>query len=217
MNYESFIYLFPNVAKRTIPPNSLEDYDDGKYLATVNHHGKPIVVFTDGVDLFIYNHRKRIFRNVDNVIPFRKLTRPGKWAVYSGVYISKRYTQEDGEPAIRGRFIITDVLVWGNELLTGSTFTERLDLLNSIFVEKVIPLSNISFDYPSYTIPTHLPGIVRSNIYDGGFDKLLKRGGKKMSFNGIILHNPNEAMADLTKRKTTTQQLLCIKKRFIIF
>lgn len=191
MKYESFKkngFIFPPRAEYKSPAADLGKYDDGTYFGQPKYNGMALIVFTNGEELHIYNRHKENMPLVakNSQAEFRKLAQTKNWYVYAGEYLNKGKYGETGIKE-KDKFIIWDVLVWDGKYLVGSTLTERLDLLESVFPCKRAVVTDKAMEVYDHLCCTELAGIYKAPTYTGNFTELYKQIVKTDLYEGFIL------------------------------
>lgn len=210
MKYTKFNYIYPQIAKKTTSANYLNNFDNGEYLLQPNYEGQHCVVFTNGFELMVYDHRGKILKDVSNSIDFRKLSPTRNWFVYFGLYCSKyknvtlKFEQD--------RFIITDVVVWDGEYLVGSTLLERLALLDHAYKFHATMIGDLFAENFKYLYCTEIIGIFRAKVYQLNFKDLFDRISLA-KYNGIVLRKKESALqGSMQSRNNRQDNILCQKK-----
>ena len=191
MKYESFKkngYIFPPRPEYKCPAADLDKYDNGQYIAMPKYDGSCCVVFTNGTELEVYNRHKERLSLLSNYkdIDFRGLAQTSNWFVYAGEYLNKSKYGETGVKE-NNKFVIWDVLVWDGKYLVGSTLTERLDLLESIFPCKRAIVTDKAMEVYDHLCCTTLNGIYKAPAYLGNFEELYKNIVKTQIYEGVVL------------------------------
>ena len=216
--YNHFQYIHPQRAIKSIRPKSLNQYDNGEWLLSPNYEGDPCVVFTNGFELMVYDHRGKIFKNVNDGINLRKLARSRNWYVYSGQYCSKpRILDTAGGQIFQAdRFIITDVLVWDGEYLLGSTLLERMSLLDQAFSFHATLIADCYMECFKYLYCTEIPKIMRAKVYAGNFENLFDQINLA-GYNGIVLRKKETELLDSMRSRNNRQDNIVCRKTISFF
>ena len=191
MKYESFKkngFIYPPRAEYKCPAADLEKYDNGQYFGQPKYNGMALIVFTNGEELHLYNRHKENMPLLKNNSPaeFRKLAQTSNWFVYAGEYLNKSKYGETGIKE-RDKFVIWDVLVWDGKYLIGSTFTERLDLLESVYPCQRAIVTNKAMEVYDHLCCTDLNGIYKAPTYTGNFNELYQQIIKTDLYEGLVL------------------------------
>lgn len=131
MRYEEYNYLWPPRPEKAIPTTSLQFYEKRGWVAQMKMNGTCTVVFVapDGELTFKTRHddkHKQWTPSEKSTAIFKDLPK-GKWHVFVCELLNNK------TPVQKDTLYFFDILVWEGELLTGKTFTERMDLLQTIF------------------------------------------------------------------------------------
>lgn len=133
MKYKAFNYLYPPRPANAIPHTNLQDWDNSVMLAQPKMNGSNCVIFMNETQLFVMNrHAQRLtnFRIAKDEI--MQLHRGSGWMVLNGEYLNKSKVDETGQ-VFNHKLIIFDILVNESDYLIGSTFKERVELLDSLY------------------------------------------------------------------------------------
>lgn len=134
VRYDKFKYMFPPRPEYVISPDQLYKYESN-HLIQVKLNGSCCTIFIKGEE--IKNFGRHQNENLSNF----KLTKEelnvlncnnNEWNVIVGEYMNKNKNGVDGKPW-NHKFVIFDILVYNGEYLIGSTFEERVNLLDKIF------------------------------------------------------------------------------------
>lgn len=199
MKYESFKkngYIFPPRPEHKFPAVDLGKYDTGEYLAQPKYNGSAAVVFTNGDECLVYNRHRELLALLSNFkeIEFRKLAQSSNWYVYAGEYLNKGKYGETGVKE-KNKFVIWDVLVWDGNYLVGSTFEERLDLLENIMPCQRITVSDKGMEAYDHLCCTQYHGIYKAPTYTHNFIELYKQIVKTDLYEGLVLKKKDSKLA----------------------
>lgn len=199
MIYESFQkngYIYPPRPEYKCPAADLAKYDNGQYLAQPKYNGTCVPIFTNGDELHVFNrHKERLaLLNNYNAIEFRKLAVSKNWYVYVGEYLNKGKYGETGVKE-KNKFVIWDVLVWDGKYLVGSTFSERLDLLENIFPCQRVAVSDKGMEAYDHLCCTSLNGIYKAPTYTHNFIELYKQIVKTDLYEGLVLKKKDSKLS----------------------
>jgi len=181
MKYESYQYLYPPRPSNAIPPKYLGDWDNGTMVAQPKLNGSNCLLFTDGTRVVAMNrHAQRLtgFRIPDSEILTVLDGRSRGWTVLNGEYLNKSKPDETGT-VLAHKLVIFDILVRDSEYLVGTTFEERIAIMDSMFGDDLSPWTYMTAVSPS---------ILRVRSYRDGFsglfDDLTRRGSL---IEGVVL------------------------------
>lgn len=133
IKYNTFQYIYPPRPKNAVNPLEIPNWDDGSMIGQVKLNGSCACVFTNGKDSYVYNRHNQLLTNC-NLTKFdiEQLHTEKGWLVLVGEYLNKSKKDENGE-TFNHKLIIFDVLVHKSNYLIGSTFAERVKLLDSLY------------------------------------------------------------------------------------
>lgn len=199
MKYESFKkngYIYPPRPEYKCPLDDLHKYDNGQYLGQPKYNGMAIAVFTNGTELEVYNRYKErmALLSANSKIEFRKLALTSNWYVYVGEFLNKGKYGETGVKE-SNKFIIWDVLVYDGQYLIGSTLSERLDLLESIFPCNRARVTDKAMEVYDHLCCTNLNGIYKAPTYMGNFTELYKQIVKVDLYEGLVLKKKDSKLS----------------------
>lgn len=132
--YSKMKYIYPPRPEYVISPDQLIKYQ-GTYLAQPKLNGSCAEIYIKG------NEFKNFGRHQNENLTGFKLTindlkilncNNNEWNVFAGEYMNKSKKGLDGKPW-NHKFVIFDILVHNGEYLTGTTFEERVKLLDKLF------------------------------------------------------------------------------------
>ena len=134
MRYESYQYIYPPRPSNAIPPKCLPEWDNGAMIAQPKLNGSNCLIFTDGDQVMAMNrHGQRLsnFRIPREEI-LGALAGARGWTVLNGEYLNKSKADEAGRP-FNHRLVLFDILVRDSEYLVGSTFADRVTIMDGMF------------------------------------------------------------------------------------
>jgi ATP-dependent DNA ligase len=133
MKYSEFKYIYPPRPALKAPRTTISKFEELGFIAQPKLNGSCGVLFTDGQKVIFMNRHKSPFSKYS--IPqeeLRNLHRGEGWMVLVGEHMNKG--QKDGKKKLfNGKFVIFDILVYNGNHLVGTTFSERQELLNSLY------------------------------------------------------------------------------------
>lgn len=187
MLYNKFQYLYPPRPEVKTNPESIDMYDNKEYIAQPKYNGSCCIVFTNGIDLHVFNRHKMQLVNLDSRnVDFKQLAKSRSWYVYAGEYLNKGKIGETGEKE-KDKYVIWDCLVWDGEYLIGATLEERLSLLENIYPCQRAKVSNSGLEIYDHLCCTEFKGIYKSPTYLNGFQVLYNDVIKTDLYEGIVL------------------------------
>jgi hypothetical protein len=132
--YDKFYYYYPPRPEYVIPSSELPNYEND-CLGQPKLNGSCVEIYIQG-DEFRYfgRHKNESISNFNLNINDLKILNCGNnnWNVFVGEYMNKNKNGVDGKPW-NHKFVIFDVLVYNGEYLLGTTFEERVKLLDILF------------------------------------------------------------------------------------
>ena len=133
VRFESFHYIYPPRPKNSVPTSELDFWDDGSMIAQPKLNGSNAVIFMNGKDVYVYNRHNQRLTNFNLSKEELLLLYSGSgWMVINGEYLNKSKKDETGE-TFNHKLIIFDILVHNSNYLLGSSFQERVNLLDSLY------------------------------------------------------------------------------------
>lgn len=182
-------YIYPPRAENRILPDRIKDYNTGEYIAQPKYNGDAVILIYDGQKISVFNRHKGAYTKLKTDLSGIKNLLPdtGKKYVFAGEYLSKNKTGEGGKP-INNVLIIWDILVWADNWLVGSTFSERADLIESVFPAQRLEVNEYGkLEGFIHMIKTAEPNIYRAPAYVGNFDSLYKELIQTDLYEGLVL------------------------------
>jgi len=132
--YLNFKYYFPPRPEYMVQSDKLSTYEE-KYLAQSKLNGSCAEIFIKSDELKIFGrHQNENLSNFKLKLNDLKILNCGNenWNVVVGEYMNKNKNGLDGKPW-NHKFVIFDILVYNGEYLLGSTFEERVTLMDKLF------------------------------------------------------------------------------------
>lgn len=134
MKYENYRYLYPPRPTVKAPPNSIKTYENMGLWAQPKLNGSCSLVFTDGIDVvFMNRHYTQFAKDHLDREELKKLHRGTGWMVLVGEYMNKSQKGPDNK-LFNLKFVIFDILVFNGNYLINSTFRERQEILDTIYI-----------------------------------------------------------------------------------
>ena len=159
--YTNYRYIYPPRPRNAIQDSELEFWDNGSLVAQPKLNGSNTTIYTNGVKHIVMNrHGQRLtnFQLTDNEI--KDIYRgTGEWMVINGEYMNKSQNDETGRP-FNHKFVIFDILVLEGNYLVGTTFEQRVAILNDLYGQVDCEKEHL------YGISEN---IYRVKSYNGGF------------------------------------------------
>lgn len=148
IKYQSFQYIFPPRPKNPIPDTDLKIWDNGMMIAQPKINGSNCTIYTNGKDIYVYNrHGQRLTGFDISKEEVLKLYSGSGWMVLNGEYTNKSKKDINGD-VFSNKFCLFDILVKDSNYLIGTTFQQRVDMIDQL-----------------YGIPNDYIGQISENIY----------------------------------------------------
>jgi hypothetical protein len=204
-----FKYYFPPRPETVIPPDSIKDLCDS-YLGQIKMNGSCCEIYTygEGENKIRKNFGRHQNENLSNL----KLDESdydvlscgnSGWNLIIGEYMNKgKYI--DNEP-FNHKFVIFDILVFDSKYLVGSTFEERIKLLDDIF-------GTVSENEYLYKITDTIYRVktFKENLKEI-FDKIMiDHPTEKSAYEGLVFKKPHaKLMKGLSEKNNVLSMLKC--------
>lgn len=213
MKYNNFKYLYPPRPEYKTTPEDLSKYENEGYYAMPKYNGSACIVFTNGIDLHVYNRHKEVLSTYSKDIEFRKLAKTSNWFVYAGEYLNKGKLGESGIKE-KGKFVIWDLLVWDGIYLVGQTLEHRLNLLEQIYpCKRAIVNSSTGIEIYEHLCCTEFTGIYKAPIYLNDFANLYNSIVQTDLYEGIVLKKKDSKLSfGFNEQNNTEWQIKCRKE-----
>lgn len=202
--YNNFKYIYPPRPKNAIPPEDLDFWDNGSLIAQPKLNGSNCVIFTDGDDFFVMNRHKQRLTNfkIDNSELSKIYRGNGEWMIINGEYMNKSKNDENGD-VFNHKLVIFDILAYNGEYLVGSTFSERVNLINDIYGE---------VDSEKNYLYSITDNIYRVKSYSNGFNEIFNNFIQVDMLEGLVMKRANAKLEIGTSELNNVKsQLKCRK------
>lgn len=206
MKYMNYRYLYPPRPRNAVNTKDLDFWDNGSLIAQPKLNGSNCVIFTDGEDFFVMNRHKQRLTNfkIDNSELSEIYRGNGEWMIINGEYMNKSKNDENGD-VFNHKLVIFDILAYNGEYLVGSTFSDRVQLLNDIYGQKksekdyLYKISNNIYRVKSYLTEFEkiFQDFIKVDMLEG---LVMKRGNAKLEIGTSELNN---VKSQLKCRKAT--------------
>ena len=202
ISYNRYRYIYPPRPEINLPSSELNKYDNGLWLGQPKLNGSNITIFTNGVELHVYNRHNSPLSNVKMTKEdFLSLHRGSGWFVLNGEYMNKSKLNGKNE-VFNHKLVIFDVLVYNGIQTIGMTFEERINLLNKLyaqsdydgFINKVSDKVYMVKSFYENFHQTHQK-IIQTDMYEGW---VLKKRNAKLK-NGISEKNNTDSQMKFRK------------------
>ena len=202
--YKNFKYIYPPRPKNAVSPEDLDFWDNGSLIAQPKLNGSNSSIYTNGVDIIIMNRHAQKLTNVkvdySEILSIYKGN--GEWMILNCEYMNKSKDDENVE-VFNHKFVIFDILAYDGEYLLGSTFSDRVKLLDEIYGR-----SESEKDY-LYSISDN---VYRVKTYENGFKKLFNDLTPIDMIEGLVMKRKNAKLElGATELNNVKSQIKCRK------
>jgi len=202
--YTNFKYLYPPRPKNSVSPEDLKFWDNNTLIAQPKMNGSNCLIFTNGDSFFVMNRHKQRLTNFK--IKKEELSEiyrgNGEWMIINGEYMNKSKGDEIGK-VFNHKLIIFDILVYNGDYLIGSTFSERVNLLDNIY-----GVTNSEKDY----LFSVTDNIYRVKSYNSDFSNIFNKFIQVDMLEGLVMKRSNSKLEiGLTESNNIRGQLKCRK------
>lgn len=202
--YTNFRYVYPPRPKNAVSPDDLNFWDSGSLIAQPKLNGSNTVIFTNGEDLLVMNrHGQRLTNFNLSKAELSEIYRgDGEWMVINGEYMNKSQSDEN-KKVFNHKLVIFDILVYNGEYLLGSTFEDRVSLLDDVY-----GVNESEKDY-LYSITEN---VYRVKSYKTGFNDLYNSLIEIDMIEGLVMKRRNAKLEiGNTELNNVKSQLKCRK------
>jgi len=202
MVYKNFKYIYPPRPKNAVSPEDLDFWDNNSLIGQPKLNGSNCLIFTNGDSHFIMNrHKQRLsgFKLSDQI---KDIYKGDDWMILNGEYMNKSKSDENNE-VFNHKFVIFDILAYNGEYLVGSTFSERIELLDNLY-----GVDDSEKDY-LYKISDNF---YRVKSYNTGFKKIFDDLTPIDMIEGLVMKRKNAKLEiGATELNNVKSQLKCRK------
>lgn len=179
--YKSFRYFYPPRPETKTPPTTISVYERMGFAGQPKLNGSCAVLYTNGVEVkFMNRHNDTFTRTLISNQDLLKLHRGSGWMCLAGEFLNKSKKGANGK-TFDAKFVIFDILIYNGQYLLGSTFEERLEILDGLYqltpFDKFIDQIN-EYTYRVKTFRNNLKSVydelVKVDIYEGLVMKKLR-------------------------------------------
>jgi hypothetical protein len=202
--YNKFRYIFPPRPKNAIPADELDFWDNNTLLSQPKLNGSNSLIFTNGEKVIVMNRHNQTLTNVRvSTDEIKGIYRgSGEWMVLNAEYMNKSQNDETGRP-FNHKFVIFDILVLDGNYLVGTTFEQRVAILNDLYGQVDCEKEHL------YGISEN---IYRVKSYNGGFLDLYNDLIKVDMYEGLVMKRKNAKLELGTNEMNNVRsQLKCRK------
>lgn len=218
--YTKYRYIYPPRAENAVDQQTLLDYDNGEYLAQPKLNGDCMEVYTNGVEVKIFNrHKKEFSKKVNIKDQFIKLHREtlgagkgkNKWMVLVGEFMDKGKKNEWNEN-FNDNFVIFDIIVYDSIQLIGKTFLERSEMLDRMFGKDDIELLQDGPRRHKFLYTTAVKGVFRVKSFRDCLGALWNDLVKIDMFEGLVLKKCSSKLENGVAQKNNMSGQVKIRK-----
>ena len=153
IDYRSFQYIYPPRPKNPIPDTDLHIWDSNTMIAQPKINGSNCTIYLDGKDMWVFNrHGQRLSGFSIDKSEIYNLYKGTGWMVLNGEYTNKGKKDHANNPFI-DKFCLFDILVKDSQYLVGTTFQQRVELLDELYgkpTDYISPITENTFRINSY-------------------------------------------------------------------
>jgi ATP-dependent DNA ligase len=203
--YNNFKYIYPPRPRNAVTPEDLNFWDNGTLIAQPKLNGSNCVIFTNGENFFIMNRHKQRLTNfkIDNLELSKIYRGDGEWMIINGEYMNKSKSDENGK-VFNHKLVIFDILAYNGEYLVGSTFSERVNLLDNIY-----GVVNSEKDY----LFSVTDNIYRVKSYNDNFSNIFNKFIEVDMLEGLVMKRANAKLElGATELNNVKSQIKCRKR-----
>lgn len=212
--YNSYRYIFPPRIENSSAPETLENYDNGTYLAQPKLNGDCMLVFTNGLETVVMDRHKKEFSKTIKMLPtLQKLHREtltgnnNKWMVLVGEHMAKSQTNAEGK-VWNDKFVIFDIIVFDGIQLIGKTFQERQELLDKLYGKEEIALTKTGAYTDKFLYSTEIEDVFRVKSFRDCFSAIWNDLVKIGMYEGLVLKRADAKLENgNTKLNNTNTQM----------
>lgn len=214
MRYDNYMYLFPPRPIQTTHNTELSKYDNGMFLAQPKYNGDCCNIFINESTLHVMNRHKSPITSNYSDVDFRGMymaTGGNGWLVISGEFLNKNKSGENGQP-FNLKFVIWDILVWNGDYLLGTTFLDRVRLLEQLFPCSQMRVSKKEFECYKHLCMTEHKNIFKAPCYDSNFGSLYNSIVETDLYEGLVIKRKDAKLnIGLTEKNNNDWQIKCRK------
>jgi ATP-dependent DNA ligase len=209
--YENYSYLFPPRPIQTTHHSELSKYDNSQFLVQPKYNGTCCNVFISKDEVIVMNRHKRTITSNYSDIDFRGMYRGEGWMVVCGEFLNKNKKGEDGKP-FNLKFVIWDILVYEGKYLLGSTFIERMYILEQLYPCIEMMVDNNGLKSYNHLCFTSHKNIYKAPVYSNNFSKLYDSIVDTDLYEGLVLKRKDAKLSyGLTEKNNNDWQIKCRK------
>jgi len=210
IRYEKYMYLFPPRPIQTTHHAEIKKYDNKLFIAQPKYNGTCCNVFINESKIIVMNRHKGTITSNYNDIDFRGMYRGKGWMVICGEFLNKNKKGENGKP-FNLKFVIWDILVYNGDYLLGSTFLERMQLLEQLYPCVQMRVGD-ALEIYKHICTTEHKNIYKAPCYDEKFDVLYNSIVDTDLYEGLVIKRKDSKLSfGLTEKNNNDWQIKCRK------
>lgn len=200
--YKKYLYLWPPRPENKIKPESIIKFDNNTFISQCKFNGSNCTIYLNGTDYSIGNRHKGTIGNFKlKPVEVNRLYDGSKgYRVVVGEYMNKSKKDENGK-TWNDKFVIFDILVNDGQHLIGSTYEQRLELLQEIYNTK---------PYNNY-VDQITDNIFLIKSFTGDFTKLYHDVVKVDMLEGLVLKLKKGKLSDGNAKSNSNWMIKCRK------
>jgi hypothetical protein len=200
-DYSTPSYIYPPRPATVAPPTGIGTYERMGFIAQPKMNGSCAVLFLDGSSSKLMGRHNNTFaREIINREDLKRLHRGAGWMVLVGEYMNKSQKDSKGKPF--NGFVIFDILVLNGKHLVGTTFLERQQMLDSLYVSK---------PYDDY-IDSVGSSAFRARNFRTDLKGVWEKLTKVQMYEGFVLKRPDGILENGFRESNNTGWQLKIRK-----
>ena len=201
MKFDKFRYIYPPRPKNAVNPDELNFWDNKTLIAQPKLNGSNTTIYTNGEQVIVMNrHNSRLSNFQISFEEIKSLHKgiKGEWFVINGEYLNKSKQDERGIN-FNHKLVIFDILVYKSNYLVGSTFSDRITLLDELY--------GTSDSEKSY-LHSISDNVYRVKNYETDYSKIFDDLTKIDIIEGLVLKRKNAKLEiGNTENNNTKSQL----------
>lgn len=201
MKYNSYRYIYPPRPRNAIMSDELNFWDNGNLLGQPKLNGSNTSIYTNGIKTMVMNRHNQRLTNFE--LPQDELKslhrgNEGEWLMLNCEYLNKS-KQDERSVTFNHKLIIFDILVFKSEYLVGSSFSERITLLDELYGTK---------DSEKPYLYSISDNVYRVKTYDKDFKRIFDDLTKIDMVEGLVLKRASAKLEiGNTENNNTKSQL----------
>lgn len=203
--YNNYSYIFPPRPKNAIPASDICRWDNGQMIGQPKMNGSNCVIFTNGDKYQVMGRHNQVLTKFQlDKSELAELYKPVDkgWLVINGEYLNKSKLDENGK-VFNHKLIIFDILVLNSEHLIGSTFVNRIELLDGLYGTK-----ECEKDY----LYQYTDNIYRVKSYETDFVEIYKKLTKIDVVEGLVFKRKNAKLEMGTTENNNAKSMVKARK-----